>query len=122
MKTVFSTFLVLNFLAEGMAAAMLIGGPEGVAAAGSGGMWSMHYGFAALAMASASLWVWRVRTDLAAVTAVLGVLLTFHIGILISLSLAGDQMAGVVIHAVLATLCLLAFTQRSKWCIGDATS
>ena len=122
MKTVFSTFLVLNFLAEGLAAATLIGGPEGIAAAGSGSMWSMHYGFAALAMASASLWVWRLRTDLGAVTAVLGVLLTFHIGVLISLSLAGDQMAGVVIHAVLAPLCLLAFTQRSKWCIGHATS
>jgi len=122
MKTVFTTFLVLNFLTETLAAATLIGGPEGIAAAGSGGMWSMHYGFAALAMASASLWVWRVRTDLGAVTAVLGVLLTFHAGLLISLALAGDQMAGVIIHAVLATLCLFVFTQRAKCCASSVES
>ena len=55
MKILFTVVLVLNFLTETLAAVSLIGGPEGIAAAGKGGMWSMHYGFAALAIASASL-------------------------------------------------------------------
>ena len=50
------------------------------------------------------------------VTAVLGVLRTFHTGLFISLTLAGDQVVGMGLHAVLAVLCLLLFTQRSKWC------
>lgn len=116
MKTLFITLLVLHFLTEALAATTLIGGPGGIAAAGSGGMWSMHYGFAALAFASASLWIWPYRTNLSAVTAVLGVLLTFHTGLLLSLTLAGDQMVGVILHAILATLCIVLFTQRRKWC------
>ena len=117
MKHLFTTLLVLNFLSEALAASTLIGGPDGIRAAGAGGMWSMHYGFAALAIGSASLWVWPHRTDLRAVTATLGILLTFHIGLLISLIAAGDQQAGSVIHAVLAALSVAAFTQRRKWCV-----
>lgn len=116
MKILFNIVLVLNFLTEAMAAISLIGGPEGISAAGQGAMWSMHYGFAAVAIASASIWVWPYRSNMKAVTAILGMLLTFHTGLFISLTLAGDQMAGQVIHAVLASLCILLFTQRSKWC------
>jgi len=116
MKYAFATLLVLNFLTETLAAASLIGGSEGVIAAGKGNMWSMHYGFAALAIASVSLWSWRSRSNLSVVTVVLGILLTFHTGLLVSLLLAGDQQAGVVMHAVLATLSIFLFFQRSKWC------
>ena len=116
MKYLFIVLLVLNFLTETLAAVSLIGGPEGLAAAGMGGQWSMHYGFAALAIASASLWVWPHRTNRAAVTAVLGILLVFHVGLFISLTAAGDQAVGMVLHAVLAVLALVAFTQRGKWC------
>jgi hypothetical protein len=115
MRILFTIVLVLNLLTEALAATTLIGGPEGVAAAGQGGLWSMHYGFAALAIASATLWVWPHRDNLKVVTAVLGVLMTFHTGLLVSLALAGDQMAGMTIHAVLALLCIVLFTQRSKW-------
>ena len=79
-------------------------------------MWSMHYGFAVLAIASASLWIWPYRTNIKAVTAVLGVLMTFHAVLFLSLTLAGDQAAGMIIHAFLAALCILLFTQRSRWC------
>lgn len=116
MQKLFITLLVLNFLTEAMAATMLISGPGGISAAGSGEQWSMHYGFAALAIGSAALWVWPYRNNLNAVTAVLGVLMTFHTGLFISLLVAGDQMVGVVIHAVLAVLCILLFTQRRSWC------
>ena len=116
MKILFTVVLVLNFLTEALAATTLIGGPEGLTAAGKGGMWSMHFGFAALAIASASLWVWPHRSNLQVVTVVLGVLLTFHTGLLISLTVAADQPAGVVIHAVLSVLCIGLFTQRRKWC------
>lgn len=112
MKILLSVLLVLNFLVEGLAATSLIGGPEGIAAAGSGGQWSMHYGFAALAIASLSLWTWRCRSQLPVITVALGTLLVFHTGLAISLSLAGDQAAGRAIHVVLAALCLLLFVRR----------
>ncbi len=115
-KSLFIALLVLNFLTEALAAVSLIGGPAGIAAAGAGEMWSMHYGFAALAIGSASLWVWPARNNLAAVTATLGVLATFHTGLFVSLNVAGDQQAGVVIHAVLAVLCIALFSQRRKLC------
>ena len=116
MKILFSVLLVLSFLTETLAAASLIAGPDGIAAAGSGNQWSMHYGFAALAIASLSLWAWPYRTHLPVVTFALGVLFTFHTGLSISLSLAGDQQAGMVIHTVLAILCVVLLTQRTKWC------
>ncbi|MFP6806225.1 MAG: hypothetical protein VB957_03435 [Pseudomonadales bacterium] len=116
MKIFFSTVLVLNFLVEGLASSSLIAGPEGVQAVGLGGQWSMHYGFAALAIASVSLWAWPHRTDKKTVTTILGVLVTFHTGLFISLSVAGDQMAGMITHGVLMTLLIILFTQRSKWC------
>ena len=116
MKVLFIIVLVLNLLTEAMASTALIGGPEGVVAFGKGGMWSMHYGFAALAIATASFWIWPYRNNVKAVTAILGVLLTFHSGLFLSLAVAGDQMPGMVIHAVLAALCIFLFTQRSKWC------
>ena len=63
MKILLMVTLVLHLLMELMAAVALIGGPEGVGNAGAGNMWSMHYGFAALAIASISVWVWPKRTD-----------------------------------------------------------
>jgi len=116
MRYIFGAFLVLNFLAEALAAGTLIGGPDGIAAAGSGGQWSMHYGFAVIAIASAGLWIWPQRRALAAVTAVLGILTVFHICVLASLILAGDQPAGVVIHAVLAPLSALCLLKRRAIC------
>jgi hypothetical protein len=116
MKTLFNVVLILSFLAEALASVSLITGPEGVTAAGSGNQWSMHYGFAALAIASMSLWTWPYRTNLPVVTFALGVLFTFHTGLSISLNLAGDQQAGMIIHTVLSVLCLVLITQRSKWC------
>lgn len=116
MQLLFVIVLVLNLLVEGFAAFSLIAGPGGLSAAGTGNQWSMHYGFAALAIASASLWIWPRRTDLSAVTAVLGMLLVFHTGLAVSLATAGDQQAGMVIHVVLAALCLVAFARRSSWC------
>jgi len=116
MKILFIVVLVVNLLTELLAATTLIGGPEGIAAAGKGGMWSMHYGFAVLAIASASLWIWPYRGNLKAVTAVLGVLSTFHTGLFISLTLAGDQQVGQIIHGVMAVLCIVLFTQRARWC------
>ena len=83
MKILWNVVIVLSGLTELLAAATLIGGPEGIAAAGAGNMWSMHYGFAALAIASLSVWIWPRRRQADAIAVSLGVLLTFHIGLLI---------------------------------------
>ena len=123
MRILFIITLVLNFLVETLAATSLIGGPEGITAVGLGGQWSMHYGFAALAIASASVWIWPSRHNLEAVTPVLGILLTFHLGLLLSLTVAGDQMAGVIMHSVLVFLIVLLFVRRKKWCgIEDSST
>ena len=116
MKVAFIVLLVFNLLVEMLASASLILGPDGISAAGAGEMWSMHYGFAALAIASIGLWVWPHRSSLAAVTTVLGILSTFHTGLTISLALAGDQMAGMITHTILAASSLLLLTQREKIC------
>ncbi len=114
MRILFVVMLVINFLMETLAAATLIAGPGGIPAAGTGEQWSMHYGFAALAIASISLWIWPRRNDAGAVATVLGVLLVFHTGIAVSLATAGDQMGGMVMHTVVAAMCLALFFQRAR--------
>lgn len=118
MKVFFISVLVLNLLLEGFAAFSLIAGPQGIFAEvqPASGMWAMNYGFAALAFATAVFWIWPYRENRQAVTAVLGILLTFHTFMFISLTIPGNQMPGMIAHAVMALLCLVAYTQRSKWC------
>ena len=121
MKAFFSVFLVLNFLAETLAAVSLIGAENGLAAALSGngnsnGLWSMHYGFAVISIASAIFWVWPHRTSRKVVTAVLGMLMLFHCALLISLVLENSQIEGIVLHSVLALMAIVLFALRSRWC------
>ena len=121
MKAFFTTFLVLNFLAETLAAVSLIGAENGLAAALSGngstnGLWSMHYGFAVISIASAIFWVWPHRTSRKVVTAVLGMLMVFHSALLISLILENSQIGGIVLHTVLALIAIVLFTLRGRWC------
>ena len=85
MKLLFSLLLVLNLLVEVLAGVATIGCTGEISSIVSGGQWSMHYGFAVLAIASLSIWVWPFRNELKAVTVALGLLMTFHIGVLCSL-------------------------------------
>lgn len=114
MPVAYNVLLILSFLTETLAAVSLIGGTNGLSAAGQGEMWSMHYGFAALAIASSSLWAWPQRRSLPAVNVMLGMLSVFHTGLAISLLAAGDQQVGLVLHTILALLALGLVTQRSK--------
>ena len=129
MKTFFTAFLVLNFLAEALAATSLIGAETGLSAALNNPLdkaadndptqsqfWSMHYGFAVIAIASAIAWVWPHRSNRAVVTAVLGILITFHVALFCSLALEGTQTAGIVLHAVLALMAITLFGLRGRWC------
>lgn len=112
MNIVWNVVIILSGLTELMAGITLIGGPDGVRAAGAGNMWSMHYGFAALAIASLSVWIWPRRRHPEAIAVALGVLITFHTGLFVSLALAGDQAVGMVLHGILAALSLLVFWRR----------
>ncbi len=114
MRVLFVVLLIAHLLMETMAAVALISGPEGISAPGQGAQWSMHYGFAALALASVSLWVWPHRDNLGAVTVALGLLAVFHVGLTVSLAVAGDQVGGMIGHAVLAAVSLVLVTQRTK--------
>lgn len=124
MKGFFTGILVLNLLIEGMAAVSLLAGAEGVMAQSrpDHGMWPMNYGFAALAIATMVLWIWPYRDNYAAVSTALGFLMTFHTGLFISLLLSGEQMVGMVLHGIMAVLCVFAFVQRSRWCSPPATA
>ena len=118
MKIFFILVLVLNMLFEGAAGFALILGPEGAGLEPmpAGGNWQLNYGFAALAIASAIAWIWPYRTNAAAVGAVMGLLATFHIALTISLGLAGNQVPAMGTHGLMAVLCIVALTQRAKWC------
>ena len=115
LKILFIALLVLNFLTEALAALSLITGPQGLSQAGSGEMWSMHYGFAALSIASLSVWAFFQRHNASAITVTLGTLLVFHTGVCFSLFAAADQPAGMTIQAVLAVLCALLFFMRGRF-------
>jgi hypothetical protein len=116
MKHVLAVALALNLGLEGLAAATLIGGPNGLGATGAPAMgwWSMHYGFAVIAIASAGVWLWPRRHEFAALTPVLGILATFHLAVLTSLLVAGDQPEGAAAHAVLSVLFVALLALRSK--------
>lgn len=118
MKNIFVGFLVLNLLIEGLAAAFLIGGPQGIlsdAQSPDGILWAANYGFAAIAIASAIFWIWPSRDSRAAVGAVLGILLTFHAMVFVSFAIQGNQLPPTVIHAVMAALAIVLYLQRSKY-------
>jgi hypothetical protein len=116
MRNVLAVALVLNLLLEALAAATLIGGPTGLAVSGPppSGWWSMHYGFAVIAIASASAWLWPRRHELTALTPVLGILATFHTAVMTSLLVAGDQPGGAIAHALLALSFSSLFALRGR--------
>lgn len=116
LKHSYSGLLVVNGLIETMAATALLLGPGGIADMGQGEQWSMHYGFAVIAVASVGIWLWPHRTNLAACTIGLGFLMLFHSSLTISLALAGDQLGGLIMHSVLATWSAAMFVLRRRWC------
>ena len=118
MKHLFTAFLIMNLLVEGLAASSLIPGPLGLSAPEpvTATRWAMNYGFGVIAIASAVFWVWSQRSSLAAVTPVLGILLVFHCSLFVALAIDDTQFAGRVIHGVMAALAVFLFTQRRKWC------
>ena len=114
MKKLFAALLILNFLLEAMASAALIFSPVGVLSPGLGEQWSMHYGFAAFTIATIGLWVWPVRHVPEIITATIGILMTFHIATLTSLTVAGDQQGGQILHGILATMAVVLFVLRKR--------
>ncbi len=118
MKNIFSGFLVLNFLLEGLAAITLIGGTLGIFSIAQleAGPWAMNYGFGAAAIATTVFWIWPYRDSRQAVRPVLGILLAFHAAVFISFAMQGDQVPPMVVHGVMAALAFFLYTQRSRWC------
>ena len=120
MKNLFTTYLVLNLILESFAAITLIGAALGLFAIAQleSGMWSMNYGFAAIAIASAIFWVWPHRSKREAVGPVLGILLAFHALVSVSFAIQGNQVPPTVVHGIMALLGIFLYTRRSAWCAG----
>ena len=119
MKIFFIAVLVLNFLFEGVAGlALVVLSDTGIGAAAhdAAGNWGMNYGFAAWAIASVIFWVWPHRENSAVVGTVLGILITFHLFLTISLGVTGNQMGPTILHGIMFLLSVVAYSQRSKWC------
>lgn len=118
MKHLFTTYLVVNLVLESIAAVTLIGAGLGLftIAGLESGMWSMNYGFAAIAIASALFWVWPHRSNRDVVGPVLGILLAFHALVSVSFAIQGGQVPSIVVHAVMALLGAFLYARRSAWC------
>ena len=118
MKKLYTAVLIANLLIEAVGAAALFLAPGLLADADNASalMWSRNYGFVALAVGSAVFWTWPHRDNFAAVGAVLGILLSFHVAIAVALAIADELFVDVVLHGAFAVLCLYLYTQRSKWC------
>jgi hypothetical protein len=118
MRKLFTGYLVINLLLEGLAAIALIGGTLELFSIEQleTGMWAMVYGFAALAIASAIFWVWPHREKREAVGPVLGILLAFHALVAVAFAIQGNQFPFVIVHGVMAALAIYLYLQRTKWC------
>ena len=118
MKNLFTGYLVINLLLEGIAAIALIGVTLGLFSIEQleTGMWAMVYGFAALAIATPVFWIWPYRTIRVAVGPVLGILLAFHALVAIAFALQGNQVPFVIVHGLMAALAIYLYSQRTTWC------
>lgn len=118
MKRLFTSYLFLNLILEGIAAVTLIGAGLGLFAIADlvPGMWSMNYGFAVIAIASAIFWVWPHRSKREVVGAVLGILFAFHGLMSISFSIQATQVPLIIVHGIMALLGVFLYTRRSTWC------
>ena len=117
MKKLFLGLLVFNLLLEGFAAISLISAPgAGLPGAGPAEIsWARNYGFAALAMASLIVWIWPQRNNAAAVSTVLGLLMVFHLGISLSLTLGMGPMLFATLHGLGGLVAVVLFATRSRW-------
>ena len=117
MKNLLIGYLVLNLLLEGLAAVLIISGPQGVpsVANADGMMWAMNYGFAAAAIASALFWIWPSRDSRQAVGAVLGVLVAFHAMLFVSVAIQGNQVPYVAVHGAMAVIGGILYATRSSY-------
>jgi len=118
LKNLFITYLVLNLILEAIAAFTLIGAGLGLITIAQleSGLWSMNYGFAAIAIASALFWVWPHKSKRDVVGPVLGILLTFHALISVSFGIQGTQVPSIVVHGIMALLGMFLYARRSTWC------
>ena len=118
MKILLNTVLILNLLTDGPVGVFLMFSPESFLSAGQGEgiLWVRNYGVAAFCVASMIFWVWRSRENFSVMGLALGFLMTFHTLLTIALLTTGGQMVGAILHTILASLCILLFFQRAKWC------
>ncbi|MDH3619894.1 MAG: hypothetical protein OER91_03325 [Gammaproteobacteria bacterium] len=118
MKNLFTIYLVLNLVLEGIAAVTLLGAGTGLFTIDQfeGGMWSMNYGFAAIAIASAIFWVWPHRSKQDVVGPVLGILLVFHAALALSFMIQSTQTPSIIVHGCMALLGIFLYMRRSAWC------
>ena len=118
MRILFVTYLVLNLVLESIAAISLIGAGLGlfVISGLESGVWSMNYGFAAIAIASAIFWVWPHKSKREVVGPVLGMLLAFYALVSVSFAVQGEHVPSIVVHGFMGLVGIVLYARRSAWC------
>ncbi len=116
-------FLLLNLVFEGWIAVVLISAPFRLADFNAmAQQWSVHYGFAALAMATAVFWALRFGASETGLAALLGILTCFHLGLTVSSALIFVQAEAVqatglfpvITHGLLLAGCIFFYLNADK--------
>lgn len=121
MKKLLIAVGIAHLLAEGLGGLMMVIAPASVLPGASSAALSfvVLYGFAAIAMASVVVWAWPQRNNAAVMGVVLGILATFHTGILLGLlmaAMAGGSLGVGIVHGMFAALFWLLYARRRQWC------
>ena len=102
MKLLFWLTLTANLLLELYAALNLLLGDAGLLADTGQNAWSIHYAFAAITIASVSIWL-ACYLNVPGVTYVLfGYLCTFHLLLFISAIIVSGKFYAILFHAFMA--------------------
>jgi len=124
MRKLLATVLILNSLTDGPVGALIIFSPEAMLpdVSAESLFWKRNYGVTALSVACMAIWLWPSRDDYRAMGVGLGYLMGFHTVLAVVLDVSEVQLAGAIIHTVLAALFISLFFQRAKWCAALSTS
>lgn len=122
MKKLLNTMLIMNLAIEAPVGLTLILSPASFLWADhvEAAMWARNYGVGAFAVSTMIFWLWPHRDSFTTTGVALGFLMCFHTILTGALLTAESQLAGAILHSILALMCIVLYFQRAKWCVSPA--